>query len=625
VTRRAYENFDVLIESIGDDALRARVTQSNGGDPPAQPFTLPFNADQLENLLLKVDPTRSSTRRLMAPRAQASADLGGGLYDSLFRDGIGIAWSRSVQTAREHRHGVRLRLRLADAPQVAGLPWELLYDRRTNHYLAKSERTPIVRYLDVDNPPEPLTVQGGLRILVIICSPVDLPALDVEREWQRVSAVLADRAAAGTVAIDRLPQPTLGALQEWLRHHDVHVLHFIGHGAFDRERQEGVLAFADAYGHSRPVSSEEIGKYVRDHDPLRLVVLNACQTATTDTVDTYSGIAQGLVQQEAPAVVAMQYPISDGAAIAFASGFYGALTDGDPVDQAISCVRKTLSDDFGDEWMTPVLFLRAGNGEIFDQIPPAASVPADAPPVADEPATVPEAPVAPERGADSAASVPGHRRFPSRRGRWIAIAALLILVAAGAVVTVVKMIGTSAVYPIGASKAPVYTGPSKRAFVPAGSFLSAHQRVTLVCAVYGGIGPDHTFLWYRVGSGYVHASYVVTGSTAPKVNECIGKVSDPSVGGALPTPDRGPFVIIGTTPQPTYHHPNTGDPAGGFPPGALVEITCAVRGSTVHRPGPGGADSNYWDQLNDGRWIPHAVLLYGGVATPRVPRCSAAG
>ena len=616
VTRREYENFDVLIESIGDEVLRARVTQSNGGDPPAQAFSLPFNSDQLENLLLKVDPTRSATRRVLAPRAQASADLGGGLYDSLFRDGIGIAWSRSVQGARERRHGVRLRLRLADAPQVAGLPWELLYDRRTNHYLAKSERTPIVRYLDVDNPPEPLTVQGPLRILVVIASPLDLPALDVEREWQRVSAVLADRAAAGTVSIERLPQATLGGLQDWLRHHDVHVLHFIGHGAFDRERQEGVLAFADAYGHSRAVSSEEIGKYVRDHDPLRLVVLNACQTATTDTVDAYSGIAQGLVQQEAPAVVAMQYPISDGAAIAFASGFYGSLTDGDPVDQAISCVRKTLADDFGDEWMTPVLFLRAGNGEIFDQITPDVSAPSLAPPVADEPAPVPHEP----------APVP-HEPAPRRRhrGRWIAIAAVVMALAASAVVIVVKLIGTSAVYPIGATKAPVYTGPSKRAFAPTGSFLSPHQSVTLTCAVYGGIGPDHTFLWYRVGSGYVHASYVATGSTAPKVNECTGRVSTPSVGDTLPTRAHGPFVIIGTSPQPTYHHPGGGQTAGGFPPGALVQVACAVRSSFVHRPGPGGADSDYWDRLTDGRWIPHAILLYGGIATPSAPPCSAVG
>ena len=42
------------------------------------------------------------------------------------------------------------------APRIAGLPWELLYDRRTNTYPAQSERTPLVRYLEVPGTPRPL-------------------------------------------------------------------------------------------------------------------------------------------------------------------------------------------------------------------------------------------------------------------------------------------------------------------------------------------------------------------------------------------------------------------------------------------------------------------------------------
>ena len=67
-----------------------------------------------------------------------------------------------------------------------------------------------------------------------------------------------------------------------------------------------------------------------------MVVLNACRSARTDALDPFGGLAQGLVQQDATAVVAMQFPISDRAAMAFTSDFYGSLVDGLPVDQAIT-------------------------------------------------------------------------------------------------------------------------------------------------------------------------------------------------------------------------------------------------------------------------------------------------
>ena len=56
----------------------------------------------------------------------------------------------------------------------------------------------------------------------------------------------------------------------------------------------------------------------------------------TEPRDPYGGMAQGLVQQGATAVVAMQFPISDPAAMMFTGKFYGALAAGLPVDQAVS-------------------------------------------------------------------------------------------------------------------------------------------------------------------------------------------------------------------------------------------------------------------------------------------------
>ena len=79
-------------------------------------------------------------------------------------------------------------------------------------------------------------------------------------------------------------------------------------------------------------------------------------------------MAQGLVQQDVTAVVAMQFPISDTAAVAFTSSFYGAVSGGIPLDQAATWARKALLVSHPGEWATPVLFLRAPDGRVFDDI-----------------------------------------------------------------------------------------------------------------------------------------------------------------------------------------------------------------------------------------------------------------
>jgi len=359
---RTYQNFDLLLEAADDGGFRARVTTSPLGQSSSAKFTLPFGRTELEVLLRRLDSRDSGELR------QVSMDLGGPLFESVFSEDIMLTWQRSQDYARDHGDGLRLRLRLTDAPSIAGLPWELLYDRRGNSFIAQSERTPVVRYLEVPQPPRPLTVDGALRILVVISSPTDLPELDVEAEWRRVQDALAAKVDQGTVKIDRLPAPTIQALSAWLRQNDVHILHFIGHGDYDDRIQDGVVYFQDRYGRSTKVSPTVLGPYLRDHDPLRLVLLNACQSARVDSTDPFSGMAQGLVQQDCTAVVAMQFPISDGAATAFTGEFYGALADGFPVDQAATSARKALIAEYAAEWATPVLFLRAPDGRVFDHI-----------------------------------------------------------------------------------------------------------------------------------------------------------------------------------------------------------------------------------------------------------------
>jgi hypothetical protein len=148
-------------------------------------------------------------------------------------------------------------------------------------------------------------------------------------------------------------------------------LHFVGHGAFDEATQDGLLLMEDEEGRGRAVSAQDLGVLLHDHHSLRLVVLNSCEGARTSRVDPFAGSAQSLVQQGIPAVVAMQFEISDEAAIAIGHEFYAALAADYPVDAALAEARKAAFTGGGAEWGIPVLYLRAADGRIFGVQPPA--------------------------------------------------------------------------------------------------------------------------------------------------------------------------------------------------------------------------------------------------------------
>jgi hypothetical protein len=117
------------------------------------------------------------------------------------------------------------------------------------------------------------------------------------------------------------------------------------------------------------LASAAAARLMADHPSLRLVLLNACQGAQAGA--SYVSLAQLLAQRGVPAVLAMQYPIGEDAALEFARVFYTALALGRPVDVATSEARKAMSVAAPGawEWATPVLFL-GGDGQLWAQHEP---------------------------------------------------------------------------------------------------------------------------------------------------------------------------------------------------------------------------------------------------------------
>jgi hypothetical protein len=98
------------------------------------------------------------------------------------------------------------------------------------------------------------------------------------------------------------------------------------------------------------------------------VLLTACLAPQPGTRDVFSSTAATLIRRGIPAVVAMQYEISDLAAIEFARTFYELIAEGMPVDTAVAEARIAISMAIPNslEWGTPVLFMRSPNGHLFD-------------------------------------------------------------------------------------------------------------------------------------------------------------------------------------------------------------------------------------------------------------------
>jgi len=374
-------NLDLLIDRSGD-GYRARVVRSPGGEGDVT-FALPRARVDLERLLegsAGPPDVREPARDVVAGRAgrlrpTAMADFGRWLFGSVFVGPVALCYARSLNVAHEQGLGLRIRLRLADVPELLDLPWELLYDPARNGFVASSNRTPLLRYLDLPNPLEPLAVDGALRMLVVVSSPTDLPRLDAGAEWDRLNDALAHLAAEGRVVLEPLEIATLDSMRKTLEQGGHHVLHFIGHGGFDSEAGQGLLVLEADDGSSVRVRAEDLSDALAESDALRLAVLNTCEGARSSVVDPFAGTAQALVARGVPAVVAMQFEVTDQAAVGFAQGFYTAVATGSPVDDAVTEGRLAMmTRGDGSEWATPVLYTHADDTRIF-ALPPAAPPP----------------------------------------------------------------------------------------------------------------------------------------------------------------------------------------------------------------------------------------------------------
>src|SRR5829696_3756216 len=441
-----YDDFRVSFTTRSDGQSDGRYdvhARAADGSTATGTFVLPFTADQLERAILDVAAARAGRRtsrratatrttrdlRGVGPAPLDAQGLGRQLADALLCDDVGAAYERARQRAAASGHGLRLSLDLGAAPALLSVPWEFLY--QPPRFLASQRRSPVVRVLGATELAEPPVIDGAVRVLGVIASPTDLAALDVEAERRRVDKAVDTVKATGRIELDWLDSATPGSLRRALRDETYHVVHYVGHSDFTDEGN-GVLFLEGDDATSVAVDETLFANLLGDQGSLRLVVLNSCEGARTTLTDPYAGVATTLVRLGVPAVVAMQFEISDEAAILFAEELYTNLIGRqDPLDAAMGEARKAIYAEVDlAEWATPVLFLGDPDVELFRFAVDAPQLPATEPPGLQ--------PLDPRAAPQPVATVP---RPPTRR-RWLvpALATAAALVVGALVATAVLLL-----------------------------------------------------------------------------------------------------------------------------------------------------------------------------------------
>lgn len=276
------------------------------------------------------------------------------------------------------------------AAELLALPWELLHDGRGFLFHGASgvrvrRRLPNRRRQKVRPTGLPI------RILLVSPRPEDgrTPYID-----HRISArplVEAVEGLGDLAKLSILTPPTFPSLVEALREADERgepfdVVHFDGHGVYDRRVGLGGLCFEDPKDADEPgrravdlIHAERVAEVMRDRR-IPLVFLEACQTAKTEE-DPTASVAAKLLEEGVTSVVAMSHTVLVETARRFVKAFYRELAGGSRVGTAMTAGQRELRDDdyrgrlmgAGElrlqDWFVPVLYQEKQDPRLVNRLP----------------------------------------------------------------------------------------------------------------------------------------------------------------------------------------------------------------------------------------------------------------
>ncbi|HEX8346839.1 MAG TPA: CHAT domain-containing protein [Actinoplanes sp.] len=289
------------------------------------------------------------------------------------------SWVEQCLDALGTRDRMRLQLVFPSdgLAHLASVPWEFLHvpDRtgRLGFYLATDRRCMLTRYIPMERGRPSTPPAARARLLVLISQPDD-PALG-EVVAEPVLATIRTLAEGLPIDLTVRRQPTRESLQDDIVAVRPDIVHFIGHGRYDDDTEQGRIALVDDAGRTDWVGEAVLGQLLAGGDDLpRLVFLHSCDGARTDYGASFAGVAPRLIRRGVQCVVAMQYAVTNRTAIAFSKGFYTALAGGLPLDEAVQSGRRNLEILHETDPRlpgVPVIYLYSRSAVLLPAQPPA--------------------------------------------------------------------------------------------------------------------------------------------------------------------------------------------------------------------------------------------------------------
>lgn len=310
--------------------------------------------------------------------------LGSYLFNGLFNKETKKVFRKEYKKiSNKDQEGLRVVLEfLPEARDLAVLPWEYIYypdsdEDGRGFFIATDNQLILARHV-------PLIMQGlspspkPLRILIVVSKPAR------DEDGEKELGIIEERLVIETICqlgkrspaaiqVEQLGPPvTKATLTDWIQSKErYHVVHFVGHGKYDKEG--GSLALANAKHPERAswIKEDALADCFRKREP-RLIFLNACKGAYTESYAAFRGVALKLVYSNIPAVVALQYEVENNVANMFAEKFYQSLGEGKPIDVAVQDGRSKLGMFLDEDqnysnraFGSPVVYLQSSDGIII--------------------------------------------------------------------------------------------------------------------------------------------------------------------------------------------------------------------------------------------------------------------
>lgn len=318
---------------------------------------------------------------------------GKALFEAVFKSPEATRRLYDFQNAEDE---ARLLTVSTEHPAILVLPWELLHDSAPSggFLFMETPRVSIRRRVAGASARKPFAVaaKDALHLLFVVSRPDDAGFLDPRADSLPVLDSI-DAHAPGRVACEFLRPPTLDALIARLEDKTkpaVDIVHFDGHGVFDRDggmpkraakahatriarleeilREKkagtpddsdcppntGYLLFESADGNCDFVSAEKLGANLHRHK-VGLVILSACQSATVENDNAEAeadaarkpamgSVAARLTATGIPSVLAMTHSVLVATTRKLFGEFYKELAQHKGIGEALDNARRYLAN-----------------------------------------------------------------------------------------------------------------------------------------------------------------------------------------------------------------------------------------------------------------------------------------